>query len=346
MTPEMSEPVMVAPAPAAAPERAKNMKMMAFGFGGLIIIILVALIGVGVYRAYAKNATDGFTISVARVLRLPALKINGQTAFYKDFAEDLLAINKMRDYDRERGGPGADFTDAELMNQVVDRMVKGALVAEAAKMYDVTVTDQEIRAFKDQVLAAQELTSDAEADEALDKLYGWNLAIYEQKVMRPLVLYQKTGDKIENDDQQIESLRTLARAKAESILSQIKNGADFGTLAAQFSEDGTAQNGGELQWFSKEDNLVPEFIEAAFALKKGETTPALVETQFGFHIIRLEDKRTEKVEDPKTKKQVNQEQVLVRHIIIRASIDRYLEEKIKTADIHLYINAENPYTRK
>ncbi len=334
--------------PSAAPERSKNVRMMLIGFAGLVVILLAAVIGVGVYRAYAKNATDNFTVTVARVLRLPAMKVNGQTILYKDFAEDLLAINKMRDFDRGRSGPGGTLTDTDLVNQVMDRMVKNTLVNEAANVYNISVTDEEIRGFKAEVLQAQGLTTDTQADEALGKLYGWNLATYERKVMRPLILYKKTGTEVEKDPKQIEELRTLARVRAEGILAQIKGGADFATLAAEYSEDGTAQSGGELtEWLNKEDiNPVPEFVEAAFALKKGEMTQELVETQYGYHIIKLVDKRVEKVADPKTKKLVNQEQIRVRHIIIRPSIDRYLEVKLKAADIHLYINAENPYEKK
>lgn len=83
-----------------------------------------------------------------------------------------------------------------------------------------------------------------------------------------------------------------ARAKAEKILAELKGGADFETLARKSSEDTvSASNGGDLGYFGR-DRMVKSFEDAAFALKQpGETSP-LVESQFGFHIIQLVDRRS------------------------------------------------------
>ena len=79
--------------------------------------------------------------------------------------------------------------------------------------------------------------------------------------------------------------------EAKSLLAQLKGGAKFDDLAKKHSKDtGSAQNGGDLD-FAKPDAYVPEFGQAMAALKKGETTAAPVKTQFGYHIIKLEDTR-------------------------------------------------------
>ncbi|HET9821393.1 MAG TPA: peptidylprolyl isomerase [Burkholderiaceae bacterium] len=79
--------------------------------------------------------------------------------------------------------------------------------------------------------------------------------------------------------------------EAKSLLAQLKGGAKFEDLAKKHSKDtGSAQNGGDLD-FAKPDAYVPEFGQAMAALKKGETTAAPVKSQFGFHIIKLEDTR-------------------------------------------------------
>jgi len=80
------------------------------------------------------------------------------------------------------------------------------------------------------------------------------------------------------------------RKQAESILQQVKAGADFAELAKKFSEDpGTRDNGGDLDYFSR-GRMVPDFEMAAFALQPGQVSD-LVRTQFGLHIIKLVDKR-------------------------------------------------------
>ena len=77
--------------------------------------------------------------------------------------------------------------------------------------------------------------------------------------------------------------------EAKDIEAQLKNGADFATLAKQKSKDPGAAEGGDLGYFTK-DQMVPEFAEAAFKLDKGQISEP-VKTQFGWHIIKLEDKR-------------------------------------------------------
>jgi peptidyl-prolyl cis-trans isomerase C len=81
------------------------------------------------------------------------------------------------------------------------------------------------------------------------------------------------------------------REEAEALLSQLKGGASFEALASQHSADtGSAKNGGDLGWFG-EGRMVKEFDDALAALKTpGELSP-VVETQFGFHVIRLEARR-------------------------------------------------------
>jgi peptidyl-prolyl cis-trans isomerase C len=79
--------------------------------------------------------------------------------------------------------------------------------------------------------------------------------------------------------------------EAKAILAQLKAGAKFEDLAKKNSKDpGSAPNGGELD-FASPASYVPEFSQAMVALKKGETTETPVKTQFGYHIIRLDDTR-------------------------------------------------------
>jgi peptidyl-prolyl cis-trans isomerase C len=80
-------------------------------------------------------------------------------------------------------------------------------------------------------------------------------------------------------------------AQAKDLIAKIKAGANFEDLAKQYSKDpGSGKNGGDLDW-SAPSAYVPEFGAAAEKLKKGEITPAPVKTQFGWHIIRLDDSR-------------------------------------------------------
>jgi peptidyl-prolyl cis-trans isomerase D len=82
-----------------------------------------------------------------------------------------------------------------------------------------------------------------------------------------------------------------ARAKAAGAIARVKAGEDFAKVAREMSEDpGSAQRGGDLDWVSKGE-LVPQFEQALFALKKGEVTAEPVRTPFGFHAIKVFDVR-------------------------------------------------------
>ncbi|NBD22004.1 peptidylprolyl isomerase [Aquabacterium fontiphilum] len=99
--------------------------------------------------------------------------------------------------------------------------------------------------------------------------------------------------KAANGDKEYRARHILvdSEAEAKSLLGQIKAGAKFEELAKKHSKDpGSGPNGGDLDW-ANPGNYVPEFSEAMVKLKKGEVSPAPVQSQFGWHIIKLEDTR-------------------------------------------------------
>ena len=100
-------------------------------------------------------------------------------------------------------------------------------------------------------------------------------------------------------------------AQAKAVAERLKKGEDFAKVAAELSKDpGSGKEGGSLGWFSKE-RMVPEFAEAAFRLEKGQVSEP-VKSQFGWHVIRLEDRRSKP---------------LPAFDEVKPQIDQYLERK-------------------
>ncbi|HZS04104.1 MAG TPA: peptidylprolyl isomerase [Blastocatellia bacterium] len=129
------------------------------------------------------------------------------------------------------------------------------------------------------------------------------------------------------------------KKQAEEVLERVKKGEDFAKLAAEFSDDGSGQQGGDLGWFTKE-KMVKEFSDAAFALKPGETS-GLVKSQFGWHIIKLEERRVKKPDpnapkppaatptpDGKPASQEPEEEVRARHILFSLKEAESVEQQL------------------
>jgi len=135
-------------------------------------------------------------------------------------------------------------------------------------------------------LAAADVAPPEFAEARLRNFYDQNRYRFEtpERVKMRHILFG-TADKSEEEIKEIE-------VKANEVLEKVKAGEDFEALAKEHSEDpGSAPNGGDLGLRTRGE-MVPEFDDAAFALKAGETTQSLVKTQFGLHIIRADERQS------------------------------------------------------
>jgi peptidyl-prolyl cis-trans isomerase C len=161
-----------------------------------------------------------------------------------------------------------------LINYVAD-MILVAKAAEAKKIPDTDDFKQRLAFARNKVLMEILLQSEAKNavnDQAMHKVYD-----DAAKQMSDEIEVRARHILVENEDE------------AKAIAAELKKGADFAELAKQKSKDPGAAEGGDLGYFTK-DQMVPEFSEVAFKLEKGQISDP-VHTQFGWHIIKVEDKR-------------------------------------------------------
>jgi peptidyl-prolyl cis-trans isomerase C len=103
-------------------------------------------------------------------------------------------------------------------------------------------------------------------------------------------VYDEAVNQVTNEEEvHARHILVATEDEAKAVLAQLKTGADFATLAKEKSKDPGAAEGGDLGYFTK-DQMVPEFANVAFKLDKGQISDP-VKTQFGWHIIKVEDKR-------------------------------------------------------
>jgi peptidyl-prolyl cis-trans isomerase D len=194
------------------------------------------------------------------------------------------------------------INDKELEQEYRRRndKVKLAVVSFPADKFraQATATDQEVSAYFDghkndfkipEKRKIRYLLIDTEAMRAkvvvppadVERAYNDNIDQYStpEQVRASHILFKTEG----KDD-------AAVKAKAQDILKQAKAGADFGELAKKYSEDeGSAKNGGDLDYFTR-GKMVPEFETAAFTLQPGQISE-LVKSPFGYHIIKVTDKK-------------------------------------------------------
>jgi peptidyl-prolyl cis-trans isomerase C len=164
--------------------------------------------------------------------------------------------------------------------QLLERMIDSKLVADEGKVQKFDQTDE----YKDRVKRTNE-------------------RILTDITLRTKVKPQVTDDKLKarydtlvskaKNEEELKARHILVKTEAEAkaLIEQLGKGGDFAKLATEKSTDkGSATNGGDLGYFTKA-SMVPAFAEAAFAMKNGEVSKTPVKTDFGYHVIKVEDRR-------------------------------------------------------
>jgi peptidyl-prolyl cis-trans isomerase C len=171
------------------------------------------------------------------------------------------------------------LNDSQKRDYALDYLIDLKLVAteaEKRKLGDTPDFKRKLDQTRERLLMESLLSAEGDkgaTEEATRKFYDDTI-----KTMKPTAEVRARHILVEKEDE------------AKAALERLKKGEDFAKLAGEISKDpGSGKEGGDLGWFEKE-RMVPEFAEAAFKLEKGQLSD-IVKSQFGFHIIKLDDKR-------------------------------------------------------
>ncbi|PXW65945.1 peptidylprolyl isomerase [Methylobacterium sp. B4] len=239
----------------------------------LILATSGTLPGAALAQAPAGQQSPSAPVSAAVPPETVVARINGQPVTAADLA---LAAE-----DPALSLPGVD--EAAKQNLLVDYMIDlkvGAQAAEAAKVGDSPEFKRKLAYFRDKLLLDEYL--EREAKKAVTPEAG--KALYDQTVksMKPEEEVRARHILVESEDE------------AKKIAARIKGGEDFAKIAGEVSKDpGSKTEGGDLGWFTQE-RMVKPFADAAFKLAPGQVSDP-VKTQFGWHVLRVEEKRTKPV---------------------------------------------------
>jgi peptidyl-prolyl cis-trans isomerase C len=175
----------------------------------------------------------------------------------------------------------------DYLVQFVADMILVSKAAEDKKMGDSASFERKVAFARNKLLMERLLQSvgkEALTDDAMHKVYDEAVKQMgqEQEVhARHILIRAAPGDEKASKD---------AEDKINAIIARLKKGEDFAKVAAEVTEDPSGKaNGGDLGYFAKEQ-MVPEFSDVAFKLEKGQMSEP-VKTQFGWHVLKVEDKR-------------------------------------------------------
>ncbi len=268
------------------------------------ILILVALIA-GAASAQTKPVLDQIAAVVGNEIILKS---------EVDYQVQLAAYQNKLNPD-----------DPALRKRILEAMVDDKLILTQAILDSVTVSDDDVNRQLDARI--QNLIKQVGSQEKVEQIYGMSISKirneFKEDMRKQLIIdkekenkfgdmkvsplevrnfYNEYKDSLQEVPEEVTlshifivpkpsgKARQEAYAKAEALLDSLKHGADFAELAKKYSQDpGSASDGGDLGW-AKRGQFVPEFEHAVYALKPGEIS-GIVETQFGFHIIQLLQRR-------------------------------------------------------
>lgn len=216
--------------------------------------------------------TDQGTIDAAAARNFGESRYGSERRFADEIRDDILTSKLLRLIDA-----GVEVSDAEVRDAIryQREAVRLALVVvdPAQVQEDVAIDDAEIEALL------------ADSAPRVRAFYDENAERYRQpeKVRARHVLFRVAPGA---DEAEVERIRSLA----DAALARIRAGEDFATVAEELSEDpGSKQKGGDLGFFAR-GQMVPAFEEVAFSLEPGATSE-IVKTDFGFHVIRVEERQ-------------------------------------------------------
>jgi peptidyl-prolyl cis-trans isomerase C len=322
-------------------------------------LLIAALVSSGTVVFAADAVTPPAALKAEAAVKDVAARVNGvdiSTLEVKRAGKVMMA--------GQRGVQLSDDQKKELENQAVQQLVSAELLYQAGKKLEIKDLDKQVDAKyaegktkftseQDFAKAIKELEMD---EKDLRDYTRRDLVIsnFVEKTIVPKVVvteedarkfYDQNPDKftrsesvrashilIGSDVKATADEKKNAREKAEKLRKEIAGGADFSTLAKGNSTCPSSQQGGDLGYFGKGQMVAP-FEAAAFALKPGEISD-VVETQFGYHIIKLiEKKAAEKVEFKEARPRIED---FLKNQKIGATVNEFLVESRKTAKIEIF----------
>lgn len=287
----------------------------------MISLILLLL------SAYLLPSSWSSIRSLRDLSPLPAVLVDGRpVATYADVSDNLLALRTFYEsQDFSSVGLRVDFTTPEGQDrlrirerEIMNKMVEDAVIREIATERGIVFGDMDaINAVLEEAVGADGETA---ARENVARLYGWDLEHFAHEIVLPDLYRDALEASVMNDRSRFEEAVNRA-SQAEKMLA---DGRAFTDVVAEFSDGRTADAGGAMGWFAY-DQLIEPLQEVAKTAEIGVPSP-VIESELGFHILLVRDRRTEE----------DQELVDVSQVFVKKeTFGEWLAGKMRTMNIRV-----------
>jgi peptidyl-prolyl cis-trans isomerase C len=324
------------------------------------VIIAASIVCLGTVAQAAETAKPAVQAAAATVLPDPVAKVNGVSISAAEYQRAQKVILNGQTLDKVPAERRKDLQD-----HIITQLTSAELLYQGAQKLEIKDLDSQIEAKMSQ--GKKRFKSEQEFEKAIKEMnitpaelkeYTRRDVLISNFIQSTIVskikvsedeikkFYDQNIDKFKKDEtvkashiligidsKSTDADKKKAREKAEKLRKEIAGGADFNELAKGNSTCPSSQQGGDLGYFGK-GQMVPEFEKAAFSMKKGDVSD-VVETKFGFHIIKVTDKKSAETIELKDAKPRLED--FLKGQKVNAAVNEYLADARKKAKIEVLV---------
>lgn len=275
----------------------------------LLVLFVLLISAISVYGFSAENKISKIAL---KIIPYPAAMVGGNFISINALNENTYSVRQFYEtQDFGSQGYRVDFTTDDGQKRLeikkkwlLEKMIENVAIMQLAEKRGIKISNEQV----DQNVKRKldEYGSETQVTEELQKLYGWSLEDFKEKIVNPSLYIDALKKNVESEN--AEAFAGDARKKIQEAMIELEaakdfleEDTDFSDIAKKYSDGSSGEQGGEIGWIKK-DQLVIEIADQVFQMEVGKTSEIL-ESQLGFHIILVEEK---KVEDGKEIRRIRQ----------------------------------------
>lgn len=310
-------------------EKKIKIRILAISLVVIFLLSVISLIGI-IY--FFPSAQKSFPGKLIEKVSYPVVLVDNFNVIYNfQIKQNLSALKKFyENQDFSKIGMRIDFSTDDGLKRlrikekdILNKAIEDEAVKLLVKKRGIKITPEEIN----EVVAVEVEKNQTKEkfQENLEKIYGWNLAIFKKQIIEPSLYAKKLEEQVAEE---ISLTNKDAEALIKKAKSELENGLDFSEAARIYSQGSSAEMGGEFGWIA-DNQLLPEISQTLAErsdFKKNNFE--IIESYLGYHIIEVEERKKEGAVDMLKIKQI---------FVQKKTFGDWLDEQMKNMPVNVLI---------